>query len=49
MITLTEAKYIDCYRIWIKFSDELSGIVDFTDIIHNYPAARPLVEQNEFQ
>ena len=49
MITLTEAKYIDGYRIWIKFSDELSGIVDFTDIIHNDAAARPLAEQNEFQ
>ena len=49
MITLTEAKYIDGYRIWIKFSDGLGGIVDFTDIIHNYPVARPLAEQNEFQ
>jgi hypothetical protein len=49
MITLTEAKYIDGYRIWIKFTDGLSGIVDFTDIIHNYPAAQPLTDQNEFQ
>jgi len=49
MITLTEAKYIDGYRIWIKFSDGLSGIVDFTDIIQNNPAAHPLADQNEFQ
>lgn len=41
--------HVNGYRIWIKFSDELSGIVDFTDIIHNYAAARPLAEQNEFQ
>ena len=49
MITLTEAKYIDGYRIQIKFSDGLGGIVDFTDIIQNYPAARLLADQNEFQ
>jgi len=49
MITLTEAKYIDGYRIQIKFSDGLGGIVDFNDIIQNFPAARLLADQNEFQ
>jgi len=49
MITLTEAKYVDGYRIWTKFSDGLSGIVDFADIIQKFPAARPLADQNEFQ
>jgi hypothetical protein len=49
MITLTEAKYVDGYRIWIKFSDGMSGVVDFTDIIRKFPAARPLADQTEFQ
>ena len=49
MITLTEANYVDGYRIWIRFSDGQSGIVDFTDIIHRFPAARSLADVNEFQ
>jgi hypothetical protein len=49
MITLTEAKYVDGYRIWIKFSDNRSGVVDFTDLIQKFPAASPLVDYKEFQ
>ena len=49
MITLAEAKCVDGYRIWIKFSDDMSGIVDFTDIIQQYPTAHPLADKNEFQ
>ena len=49
MITLTEAKYVDGYRIWVKFSDGLHGVVDFTDIIEKFPAAGPLADQKEFQ
>lgn len=49
MITLTEARYVDGYRIEIKFSDGASGIVDFADIIQKFPAAAPLVDLNEFQ
>lgn len=49
MITLTEARYVYGYRIWIKFSDGMSGVVDFTDIIRKLPAARPLADQAEFQ
>ncbi len=49
MITLTEAKYQDGYRIWLRFSDGQSGMVDFSDIIRKYPAARPLADLQEFQ
>jgi hypothetical protein len=49
MIALTEAKYVDGNRIWIKFTDGSSGIVDFTDIIEKYPTARPLADPLEFQ
>ncbi len=49
MITLTEAMYVDGYRIWLKFSDGLSGTVDFTDIIRKFPASHPLADTKEFQ
>jgi len=49
MITLTDAKYVDSYRIWIKFSDGRSGIVDFAEIIQKYPVAQPLADLKEFQ
>ncbi len=44
-MTLTEAKYNDGYRLWIKFSDGMSGVVDSTDIIPKFPAASPLGEK----
>ena len=49
MITLTDAKYEEGYRIWIKFSDGKSGVVDFTTIIENFPAAQPLADVQEFK
>jgi len=49
MIALTEVKYVDGNRIWIKFIDGSSGIVDFSDIIEKYPTARPLADPWEFQ
>lgn len=49
MISLTEAKYEGGYRIWIKFSNGKSGVVDFTNIIDSFPAAQPLADSDEFQ
>ena len=49
MITLTEAEYVNGYRISLTFSDGKGGIVDFTDIIKNFPAARPLADKQVFR
>jgi len=40
---------MDGYRILLGFSDGMSGIVDFTDIIQTFPAARPLADKEVFQ
>lgn len=49
MIAVSEARYVDGYKIWVKFSDGASGVVDFADVIQRYPAARPLEDLAEFQ
>jgi len=49
MITLTEANYMEGYRIWIKFSDGRSGIVDFSDIIQKFSAAQFLADKQVFR
>lgn len=49
MISLTDAKYIDGYRIWMRFADGKSGVINFAAIIQKFPAARPLVEIEEFK
>lgn len=49
MITLTGAKYIESNRIWLKFSDGRSGIVDSAEIIQKYAITHTLVDLKEFQ
>ncbi|MFW6274330.1 MAG: DUF2442 domain-containing protein [Spirochaetota bacterium] len=33
MVWVTDAKYQDEYKIWLQFSDDISGIVDFEPIL----------------
>ena len=39
---ILEAKYLDGYRILIKFNDGIRKVVDFTGIVHRYPVFKPL-------
>jgi hypothetical protein len=47
-IYLEEAKYLDGFRIFLRFNDEKSGIVDLKETIYRYAAAYPLREPEPF-
>ena len=49
MIELLEAKYQDGYKIWVRFNTGESGFVDFTDLLHKYTVATPLLDKSEFK
>jgi len=42
MAALKEANYVDGYRLSLVFDDGASGIVDLSDLIDAFSAARPL-------
>ncbi|SFC95636.1 Protein of unknown function [Thiohalospira halophila DSM 15071] len=48
MIAVDEAKHVEGYKIWLRFSDGEEGIVDFSDIIERFAAAQPLKDPSEF-
>ena len=37
MIWVTDARYLDGYRLWVRFSDGVEGTVDLTDLIARDP------------
>lgn len=43
MIWATDAKALDAYRVWVKFSDPSAGEVDLADLIAKDP--RPIVAE----
>ena len=47
-VYLVEAKYMDNYRVYLKFNTGESGIVDLEDLIMNYKAAEPLQDRQKF-
>ncbi|OGQ88681.1 MAG: hypothetical protein A2512_03470 [Deltaproteobacteria bacterium RIFOXYD12_FULL_56_24] len=49
MIGVSEAKYQDGYKIWIKFNTGESGVVDLLDLIQKYKVATPLLATDEFK
>ena len=42
MVYVEEARYLDGYRLWLRFSTGDSGEVDLSDLVANEPAAAPL-------
>lgn len=42
IIKVTEAQYIDAYKIWTRFSNGDCRIFDFATIIDKYPVFEPL-------
>lgn len=47
-IYLIEAKYVDNYRIFLKFNTGESGVVDLEDLIMKYKVAAPLQDRQKF-
>lgn len=41
---VTQAKYLDGYRILVVFNDGIHKVVDFTPLINTYPVFKPLKE-----
>lgn len=49
IVNVQEARYLDGYRVWLKFNTGESGEVDLRDMIFKYKAAAPLHEIEEFK
>jgi len=47
-ITISEAKYIGRYRIWLRFNTGETGEVDLEDMVFAYKAAEPLRDPVRF-
>jgi len=37
MVWLTEAKYLEAYRVWLRFNDGLEGTIDLQNTIFDDP------------
>ena len=42
LIAIENARYLDGYRIWLRFNTGEEGFADLTDIVHRYQIAAPL-------
>lgn len=47
-ISITDAKYIKDYLIWLQFNTGESGEADLKDVIDKFPAALSLKDTTEF-
>jgi len=47
-ISISEAKYIDGYRIWLRFNTGETGEVDLEDLVFALKAAEPLRDPARF-
>ncbi len=47
-IKVAQARYLDGYRIWLRFNTGEEGIVDLTDVLDRYPVAKPLKDKALF-
>ena len=48
MIRIQEAVYVGEYKVRLRFDSGEEGIVDLSDVIMKYAAARPLIDRIEF-
>jgi len=46
---ISDAKYLDGYRILIKFNDGIRKVVDFAGIVQRYPVFKPLKDISLFR
>lgn len=48
IVSVTEARHVDGYRIWLRFNTQESGIVDLAELIAGSPAALLLRDTDSF-
>lgn len=48
-ISVQEGRYLDDYRVWLKFNTGESGEVDLQDMIFKYKVAAPLRDIDQFK
>lgn len=49
IVNVQEARYLDGYRVWLKFNTGESGEVDLQDMIFKYKIATPLHDVEQFK
>jgi len=49
IVNVQEARYLDSYRIWLKFNTGESGEVDLRDMVFKYKVAEPLRDVEKFK
>lgn len=49
IVNVQEARYLDGYRIWLKFNTGESGEVDLQDMVFKYNVAAPLRDTEKFR
>jgi hypothetical protein len=47
-ISISDARYIRDYRVWVKFNNGETGEADLKNMIFKYPVATPLQDTKEF-
>lgn len=46
---ITDAKYIDGYKMFLLFNDGQKRVFDFLPLIEHYPVFKPLLDMNLFK
>jgi len=49
MAALKEANYLDGYRLFLRFDDGASGVVDLADVLDQFPLAHELKQLELFR
>jgi hypothetical protein len=49
IVNVQEARYLDDYRVWLKFNTGESGEVDLQDMIFKYKVAASLHDIDQFK
>ncbi|MCQ2306159.1 MAG: DUF2442 domain-containing protein [Bacteroidia bacterium] len=48
-LEITEAEYVDGYRLRVVFNDGIVKEMDFTDVVRKYPVFKPLQNVDSFR
>ena len=48
IVSVGEARYLEHFKIWLRFNTGEEGIVDLADVVERFPAAQPLRDVRVF-
>jgi len=48
IVSVIDARYVDDYRIWLRFNTGEEGVVDLADVIERHSQAGPLQDKAVF-